>query len=429
MKIIAFEKNSTAADADFHIGDDLIKINGNSIRDEIDFQFHASDEHLEIEVIRNGEPLVFEIEKDYDDSLGIIFEEIKFRCCGNDCIFCFIDQNPKGLRESLYFKDEDFRLSFIYGNYVTLTNVSRADLKRIVAQRLSPLYVSVHSTDLEIRKLLLGIKKDDHLLEKIRFLSDHRIELHAQVVLCPSINDGASLVKTIDDLAEFYPQLKSIAVVPVGLTKHRENLYPLQPVTSAYSKSLIFEMEKIAQPFKKKWDDYFVYLADEFYLLAGEELPTAERYEEFPQVENGVGMVREFIDRFEEQSSHFPHRINTRFELTLVSGVLAAPIINHWVVPRLNRIENLTARVQTIRNEFYGNSVTVTGLLTGQDIYNQLRNQKTGDIILLPANCINFDGIFLDDWTPAMLQTKLQRPVEIIDNDFIALIQKLDTGY
>ncbi len=424
MKIIAFENQSTAAEAGIQIGDDLIKINSHPIRDEIDFQFHASEEYLEIEVIRNGKSRIFEIEKDYDDSLGIICEDIKYRCCGNDCIFCFIDQNPTGLRESLYFKDEDFRLSFMYGNYVTLTNVSRSDLQRIVEQRLSPLYVSVHSTDLEIRKLMLGIIKDDHLLEKIRFLSKNRIEFHAQIVLCPGINDEKSLNKTIEDLAEFYPYLKSIAIVPVGLTKHRQNLYPLKPVTPEYAKSLILEIEKVAQQFQQKWEDYFVYLADEFYLLAEMELPPAERYDEFPQVENGVGMARDFIDRFEEQSLHFPHRIKARLEVTLVSGVLAAPIINRLVVSRLNQIENLTIKVQTIENEFYGNSVTVTGLLTGQDIYNQLRDQLSSDIIILPANCINFDGIFLDNWTPEMLRIRLRKPIEIIDNDFVSFVEK-----
>ncbi len=429
MKIIAFVKNSTAAEAGLQIGDDLVNINGHPIRDEIDFEFHASDKFIKIEIVRNDKPHIFEIEKEYDDSLGIIFEETKYRCCGNQCVFCFIDQNPKGLRESLYFKDEDFRLSFIYGNYVTLTNVSKADLKRIVEQRLSPLYVSIHSTDLVIRKFMLGIKKDDHLLEKIRFLCDQRIELHAQIVLCPAINDGTNLTKTIDELAEFYPQLKSIAIVPVGLTKYRQNLNQLQPVTTAYSKSLIYKVEKIAHQLKEKWDDYFVYLADEFYLLAGKELPTAERYDEFPQIENGVGMTRDFMDRLEEQTSHFPHRIKTRLKLTLVSGVLAAPIISCWLIPRLNEIENLVAEVQVVKNEFYGDSITVTGLLTGQDIYHQLLNEKIGDIILLPANCINYDGIFLDDWTPAMLQSHLERPVEIVDNDFITLIHKLDTGY
>ncbi|MDZ7376620.1 MAG: DUF512 domain-containing protein, partial [candidate division KSB1 bacterium] len=282
MKIIGFENNSLAAEAGLQVGDDLTKINDHQIGDELDFQFYASDELLEIEVLRDGERFIFEIEKDYDESLGIIFEETKFRCCGNHCIFCFVDQNPQGLRPSLYFKDEDFRLSFLYGNYVTLTNVSRSDLKRIVRQRLSPLYVSVHSTDLTIRKLLLGITKDDHLLEKIRYLVEHRIELHAQIVLCPGINDGQGLQRTIDDLARFYPQLKSVAIVPVGLTRHRQGLYQLASVTPAFAAALIDQVEPISEHFKQIWDDYFVYLADEFYLLAAQPLPLAQRYEDFP---------------------------------------------------------------------------------------------------------------------------------------------------
>jgi len=425
MKIKAFENNSLAAEVGFQIADDIVKINGHLIRDLIDFQFYVSDEHPVIEVIRNGENYIFDIEKDYDDSLGINFEDTKYRCCGNKCIFCFIDQNPEGLRKSLYFKDEDYRLSFMYGNYVTFTNVSQPDLQRIVEQRLYPLYVSVHSTDLEIRKLMLGVKKDDRLLEKIRFLTENNIELQAQIVLCPSINDGKSLFKTIDDLAQFYPKLKSIAIVPVGLTKHRQNLYPLKPVIPGYAKALIGQIEKTAQMFKQKWGDYFVYLADEFYLLAEMSLPFAERYDEFPQIENGVGMVRDFIDQFEEQSLEFPHRIKNKSLITLVTGVLASPIINKWVIPRLNNIENLNVTLQTVENNFYGNRVTVTGLLTGQDIFNQLLNQPSADLIILPANCLNLDGLFLDDWTLADLQTKLQCHIEVVDKDFGSLIDKL----
>ncbi len=425
MKIRAFEQESLAAEVGLKIGDDLVKINNHPIRDLIDFQFHASDEQLEIEVVRKGKSYIFEIEKDYDDKLGIIFKDIKYQCCGNKCIFCFIDQNPKGLRKSLYFKDEDYRLSFMYGNYVTLTNVSRSDLQRIVEQRLSPLYISVHSSDLEVRKFMLGIKKDDRLLEKIRFLATNTIELHAQVVLCPSINDGKNLFKTIEALAQFYPQLKSVAIVPVGLTKHRKNLYPLQPVTPDYAKDLILQIEKIAQKFKQIWNDYFVYLADEFYLLAGMELPPAKQYEEFPQIENGVGMARDFIDHFQEQSHLFPHRITNQCSLTLVTGVLATPIIEKWVVPRLNRIENLDINLITVENNFYGKSVTVTGLLTGQDIFNRSRHQSLGDIIVLPSNCINFDGLFLDGWTPKILENKFKRKIEIVNNDFISLINRL----
>lgn len=425
MKIIWFEKHSTAAAAGLQIGDDIITINGQPIRDAIDFQFHVSDELLTIEVVRGAETLLFEIEKNVDDSLGIVFEATKFRCCGNNCIFCFVDQNPPGLRQSLYFKDEDFRLSFLYGNYVTLTNVSRSDLQRIVAQRLSPLYISVHSTSLEIRKLLLGLNKDDRLLEKIRFLTDHRIEIHAQIVLCPQINDGDPLHQTIRDLEQFYPYLKSIAIVPVGLTRHRQRLYPLQPVTAAIANTVIHQIEALARQFKQQHEDYLVYLADEFYLLAGSEVPPAHRYEGFPQLENGVGMVRDFIDRWQEQMPLLPHRIRHAKRLTLVSGMLAAPVLEQWLLPRLNQIEGVTASVAAIPNRFYGPGVTVSGLLTGADIFQQLRRRPKSDWVFLPANCLNYDGKFLDDWTPEGLATKLDTNIEVIDTDFLAVFEKI----
>ena len=425
MKIKHFEENSLAAEAGFKIGDNIIKINSYPVRDIIDFKFHVCDEYLEIEVERNGQPAIFEIEKDYDDNLGIVFEDFKYRHCANKCIFCFIDQNPPQLRKSLYFKDEDFRLSFVYGNYVTLTNISKKDLRRIVEQRLSPLYVSVHSTDLQVRKLMLGMKKDDRLLEKISFLVENKIELHAQIVLCPGINDGASLINSINDLAQFYPYVKSIAIVPVGLTKHRDELYPLVPVTSSYAKKIIPQVNQLAEKFKNQWNDFLVYLADEFYLLAEQELPETERYQEFPQIENGVGMARDFIDTFKEQSRYFPHRISQRKSLTLATAVLAAPIIEKYVIARLNQIENLHVSLKIINNDFYGNTVTVTGLLTGQDIYSQLSQTQPGDKIVLPTNCLNFEGIFLDDWTPENLENKLNRPIEFVENDFVSLLEKL----
>jgi len=306
-----------------------------------------------------------------------------------------------------------------------MTNISKKDLNRIVEQRLSPLYVSVHSTNLEVRKLMLGLKKDDRLLDKVKFLVENQIELHSQIVLCPGVNDGASLINSINDLAQFYPYLKSIAVVPVGLTKHREKLYPLESVTASYAKELIPQINELANKLKNKWDDYIVYLADEFYLLAEKDLPAAERYQEFPQIENGVGMVRDFINNFEEQSQFLPHRTSQQTTLTLATGVLAAPIINELVVPRLNQIENLTVSLITIENNFYGNSVTVTGLLTGKDIYSELSKTQLGDNIILPANCLNFEGIFLDDWTPRDLESKLNKPIEFVDNDFVSFLEKL----
>ncbi len=425
MKVIAFEKQSIAEDAGFRIGDDLVRINGHPVRDEIDLKFHAGGEELEMEVVRDGKKVIFEIEKDHDDSLGAVFEDTIYRSCGNNCIFCFVDQNPAGLRKSLYFKDEDFRLSFLHGNYVTLTNVGRADLRRIVEQRLSPLYISVHSTDPEIRRLMLGLKKDDRLIEKIRFLAENKIELHAQIVLCPSINDGESMVRTIRDLALYYPQLRSIAVVPVGLTKHRQRLYPLQPATPRFAKDLIGKVEELASEFERNIGDSFVYPADEFYLLAGTEFPPAGRYGEFAQIENGVGMARKFIDRFEEQRQYLPRKIKRSRMVTLVSGVLAAPIIERWVIPSLNGVENLTAEVVAVKNVFYGDSVTATGLLTGQDIYKQLGRRSLGDMVVLPANCLNYDGIFLDDWTPEQLQGQLKKPLEIVDDDFLSFLEKL----
>ena len=425
MKIKQFEEKSLAAEAGLTISDNIVKINDNAVNDIIDYQFFVSEEFLEIEVDRHGQPLFFEIEKDYDETLGIIFEDFKYKDCGNKCIFCFVDQNPPQLRKSLYFKDEDFRLSFLYGNYVTLTNISKTDLQRIVEQRLSPLYISVHSTDLEVRKLMLGIKKDDHLLEKVHFLADHKIELHAQIVLCPYVNDGASLTKSIVELVQFYPYLKSIAIVPLGLTKHRKALYPLKAVTSSYAKKIIHQIDKLAGTLKKEKDDYIVYLADEFYLLAEMKLPEVERYQEFPQIENGVGKTRDFINNFQEQSSHFPHRISQQRFLTLVTGVLAAPIIKKHVIPRLNQIENLSVSLSIIKNNFFGDCVTVSGLLTGQDIYSQLNHVQSANKIILPANCLNFEGIFLDDWTPKDLENKLGRPLLFVDKDFISLIENL----
>lgn len=424
MKIKYIEENSIAAELEWLAGDDVIKINGNDINDIIDYRYYSSEEFLDIEINRAGEHLFFEIEKDFEENLGIEFEEIKYRCCGNKCIFCFVDQNPTGMRESIYVKDEDYRLSFIYGNYVTLTNVSQKQLNRVIEQRLSPLYVSVHSTDLNVRKLMLGIKSDDRLLEKIKFLTDNRIEIHAQIVLCPEINDGEYLTKTIDELSAFYPFLKSIAIVPVGLTGHRQNLYPIKSVTAGYAQNLIFDIDKIARNFKEKWDDYFVYLADEFYILADRELPDLERYEEFSQIENGVGMTRLLIDKFEEQMDQLPHRITQQRKLSMVTGRLAAPILKRYILPRLKQIENLEIFLHIIVNNFYGESATVSGLLTGRDIFEQLNSGRYGDTIVLPANCLNFDGLFLDNWTPEMLEKKLNTKIDISE-DFISLIKNI----
>lgn len=423
MKIVKIEKNSIGAELGLQIGDEVIKINGQPVRDIIDYRFLVADEFIEMQVRRNGEMFIFEIEKDYDDALGLEFENLKIRHCGNDCPFCFVDQNPEGMRQSLYFRDEDFRLSFLSGHYVTLTNLSRRDMERIVWQRLSPLYVSVHATEPEVRKFLFGIDHDDRLFEKLEYLTENGIELHTQIVLCPGINDGPVLKKTIWDLTQFLPNLKSVSVVPVGLTKHRQGLTPLQPVTPEYARVVLKVLDQYAEHFLKEIGEYFVYAADEFYIMAGVKLPPAERYDGFYQIENGVGMVRYLLDDFKQQQRRFPRRLDESRKITLVTGTLASGFMQETIIPALNRVSNLQAQLIVVENDFYGSSISVTGLLTGQDIYRNLAGKELGDCVYLPKNCLNEEQIFLDDWSLEELSHKLSCSVEPLKNDFTLIFE------
>lgn len=418
MIIKHIEKDSIADQINLQVGDELLSINDHPIRDIIDYRFYLSEDFVTIKINRHEEVFQFDIEKEDDEELGLAFEPIKYRCCGNKCIFCFIDQNPPNLRHNLYFKDEDFRLSFLHGNYVTLTNISKSDLHRIVEQRLSPLYISVHTTDPNIRILMLGLNKDDRLLEKIQFLIDHHIELHAQIVLCPEINDGKYLEQTIADLVRFYPDLKSVAIVPVGLTQHRRNLYQLKPVTAEYARQLIEKLEPMAERFQHEMNSYLIYLADEFYILADVEIPDFQRYQDFDQYENGVGMVRYFMDHFGSHSESFPKKIPQPMNIGMVTAELAQGFLNQTVLPRLNSIAGLNVSLLVVENKFYGPSVTVTGLLTGSDIYHQLKNMPAKDLILLPENCLNHDGLFLDGWTVELLEQKLNQRFKVLGIDF-----------
>jgi len=425
MRIKAVKEGSLGQRLGLRAGDDLVKINGHRLRDIVDYHFFISDDLVTLTLRREGRVLEFSLQKDPDDSLGLEFEDFKYRSCNNKCIFCFVDQNPKGLRRSLYFKDEDYRLSFLYGNYITLTNLSRADMERIVFQRLSPLYVSVHTTDVELRRRLMGIERDDKLLDKIDHLTSHGIEIHAQIVLCPEINDGIGLQKTILDLAVFFPHLKSVAVVPVGLTKHRDGLYPLKPVDGEYARRLIGQIKGWQRDFKEKLGCNFVYLSDEFYLLSGEQLPPVDHYDGFPQLENGVGMTRAFMESFRRQERSFPPRLRRPKRVTLVTGILASGFIKNTVVRRLNQIENLKVDLIVVRNDLFGDTVTVSGLLPGRDILKALRSRDPGDLIVLPANCVNTDGLFLDDLKPESLEKRLRRKIILIQEDFSRIFELL----
>ncbi|MFQ5706275.1 MAG: DUF512 domain-containing protein [bacterium] len=423
MRITEIATNSTAAQLGLHVGDEVVSINGSPVRDIIDYRFLVAEEEIELEVHRNGEAAVFEIEKDYDDLLGLEFESLKIRYCGNDCPFCFVDQNPQGMRSALYFRDEDFRLSFLSGHYVTLTNLSKRDMDRVVWQRLSPLFVSVHATEPEVRKFLFGIKHDDRLFDKLEFLTQNGIELHTQIVLCPGINDGAVLKKTIWDLANYLPHLKSVSIVPVGLTRHRRGLKELKPITKDYAKRLIEIADEYASAFRKRMDEYFVYVSDEFYLMASQPLPGAERYDGFYQKENGVGMVRYLLDDFVAQKARFPQKVAQAAQTTLVTATLASGFMRDTIVPALNGVENFRAQLEVVSNRFYGESIGVTGLLTGQDIFNHLASRDLGDRVFIPANCLNDEKVFLDDWRLDDLSARLNCPVVPLPNDFTAVFE------
>ncbi len=407
-------------------GDELISINNKIVNDRLDYRFYIADEQVELLVRRGGEEVLFEIEKDADDNLGLEPEEMQLMNCGNNCVFCFVYQNPKGMRRTLYFKDEDYRYSFLYGHYVTMTTLKQADLDRIVEQRLSPLYISVHATETETRKLLLGIKRDDHLLEKIRFLTERGIELHAQIVLVPEINDGAIFDKTISDLASFYPGVRSVAVVPLGLTRHRERLMKLRLHTLRELKDTIGYVNNLRENLRRELGDAFVYLADEFFIKAGEPIPPAEYYDAFYQIENGVGEFRAMIDDFEDALTAYPASLSKPTRITWVTGMLAAEPLKKHIIERLAKINNLQVHLRPVENNFYGSTIQISGLLVGQDIYSQLKNEKLGDAVLLPPRVLNEDGLFLDDWTVNDLQEKLGVPCHVYRESLSELPQVIN---
>ena len=408
MKIKSVKKESLAKKYSINPGEEILEINRSPIKDFIDYKFQSSDEKLSLRIKdKSGRIRVVQIVKKPDQDLGLVFEEERYRGCGNKCIFCFVHQLPKGLRKPLYFKDEDYRLSFLHGNFITLTNLSEQDIQRIIDQRLSPLYVSVHATDESLRKKMLGNPKAPDILPLIHRLTENRIELHTQIVLCPEINDGFFLERTVYDLLTFFPQVKSLAIVPVGLTRFRKGLPGLKPVDREYSKRLIESVERWQTYFSKKYKSNFLYAADEFYLLGGLDIPPKKYYDEFYQIENGVGMVREFLDNFQRKQRTLPQSLKSKTRLTLVTGTLANKFLKSHILSRLKQIKNLRINLIPVKNNFLGESVTVSGLLTGRDILQTLKKSEHGELVMLPPNCLNSDGVFLDDLNPSDLEEKL----------------------
>jgi putative radical SAM enzyme (TIGR03279 family) len=421
IEITKVHENSIASELGLQPGDQIVAVNQHPINDEIDFRFYSAEENIDLLVQKGFTQTLYEIEKDHHEDIGIDMANMKMKACGNDCVFCFVYQNPRGMRKALYFKDEDYRFSFLYGHYVTLTRVSKTELKRIVQQQLSPLYISVHATEKSVRKLLLGLKKDDYLFEKIDFLVKGDIELHAQIVLCPGINDGDIFNKTVDDLKKYYPGVRSIAVVPVGLTRHRDNLYTLRLHSPEELQDMIGYTNELRNKVREEIGSSFIYLSDEFFIKSNIDLPAADYYDEFYQIENGVGEFRDMIDTFEKDAHLLPEKLDYPCKITWVTGTLAAENLNRFIISKLNQIENLDIDLVPIKNDFYGHAIEVSGLLVGQDIYRQLKNRKSGDVIFLPPRVLNYDGLFLDDWSLEQLEDSLGIPVYVYKESVIMI--------
>ena len=421
MKIVKIKENSLGAEIGLSEGDQLIKINGERVLDHLDYEFRIADENVILDFKINGELSQIIVEKDYDDDLGVEFEEMKIRKCGNDCVFCFVDQNPKNMRDGIYFRDGDYRMSYLYGHYITMTNMSKKELKRIVDQKLSPLYISVHATDVNLRKKLLLYKwgKDDFLLKKIKYLIDNGIELHGQIVLIPNMNDGNYLIQTASDIYKFFPHFKTLSIVPVGLTRHREGLPELSYVNKNYAKKIFDIYPELNDRFPGAKSP-FILLSDEWYVLAEKPFPSKEYYGEYDLIENGVGQFRDFIDRFNDEFPEFPEKVKKPTKVSIVTSTLVYDIFVKLVKPVLDKIKNLEVNFYKIENNFFGDSVTVAGLLTGKDIISQLEGVDLGDSVWTTYRILNEDQtLTLDDMTVEQISEKLNTTFKISKNDSI----------
>lgn len=413
------KEGSIADQLGLETGDYLISVNGHKIEDIFDYQYLTDDEELVVLVEKaNGEEWELEIEKDYDVDLGIIFANglmDDYKSCSNKCMFCFIDQMPKGMRETLYFKDDDSRLSFLQGNYVTLTNMKDKDLDRIIHYHLAPINVSVHTTNPKLRCTMLHNRFAGDILRKIKKLSDAGIEMNGQVVLCRGVNDGEELERTIRELTEFIPNMQSLSIVPVGLTKYREGLYPLEPFEKEDAKQVLGIIHKWQQYCMDRYGIHFVHAGDEWYLLAEEEIPGEERYDGYIQLENGVGMMRLLENEFREALEQTPADDTIRRSVTLATGRLAAPLLTKLSGLAIQKFPGVSAQVVSIRNDFFGERITVSGLLTGHDIVAQLTGRELGDELLLPCNLLRSgEQTLLDDMTVDDLKRTLQVGIDIV---------------
>ena len=428
-KIKEVKPGSIGEEMEIEAGDFLLAVNEEEIEDIFDYQFLIEEEYVVLLIRKaSGEEWELEIEKDYTEDIGLVFENSlmdEYHSCHNKCMFCFIDQMPKGMRETLYFKDDDSRLSFLQGNYITLTNMSEKDIDRIIRFHLAPINISVHTTNPELRCKMLTNRFAGEALKKIDRLYEAEIPMNGQIVLCKGVNDGDELRRSIRDLLNYAPHMRSVSVVPVGLTKFRDGLYPLEP----FEKKDAIEVLDIIHEYQKqafeKYGIHFIHASDEWYILAGQEVPEADRYDGYIQYENGVGMVRMFRDDLEEALRHCPGGDQKR-RVTLITAKLIYPTIC-WAAEQIrSRYPNMDLQVVCITNHFFGERITVTGLLTATDILAQLKGRDLGDWIVMPSVVLKADeDIFLDDISLEDVQRTLQVPIHIVKSNGMGFIQSV----
>lgn len=424
---------SIAEEFELAPGDRLISINGHEIEDIFDYQFYAEDTYIEILIEKpDGEQWILEIDKEEDEDLGIEFDNglmDEYRSCHNKCIFCFIDQMPKGMRDTLYFKDDDSRLSFLQGNYVTLTNMSEHDLDRIIQYHLSPINISFQTMNPELRCKMLNNRFAGEALKKVDRLNEAGIEMNGQIVLCKGVNDGEELAFSIREMMRYIPNLQSVSVVPVGLSKYRDGLFPLEPFTREDAREVLSMIHHYQNESYQKYGNHFIHASDEWYILAGEELPQEENYDGYLQLENGVGMMRLLLNEFEEAVKELQEKISvgtldfSSREISMATARLAYPFIRDMAARMMEMVPGLMIHVYEIRNDFFGEMITVSGLLTGQDLIAQLTGKELGEALYLPQNVLRSgEEVFLDDVTVTEMEKALQVKVDIIKSsgrDFV----------
>lgn len=435
-KIDSIISGSIAEELEIEAGDVLVSINGNEIEDIFDYHYMINDEYIELLIRKpNGEEWELEIEKEYNEDIGIEFENglmDDYKSCCNKCIFCFIDQMPKGMRETLYFKDDDSRLSFLQGNYVTLTNMKERDIQRIIEYKLGPINISVQTTNPKLRCMMLNNRFAGEALKKIDALYEAGIPMNGQIVLCKGVNDGAELERTIRDLTAYMPCMESVSVVPVGLSKYREGLYPLEPFEKEDARRVLDIIHKWQDVCCEKHGNHFVHASDEWYLLAELSLPDEDNYDGYPQLENGVGMLRLLENEFMEALEQAAEDAAVQATISIATGILAAPHIQKLTSRFMERFPQYKVIVYPIVNHFFGEMITVSGLLTGQDIIAQLKDKELGDCLLLPCNLLRSqEQDFLDDITLKEAEKALQVPIDIVESrgqDLLECLLRAGTG-